>query len=232
MNIQSNYQPQTFTARNPEIRNADKVMRNLMLEYPAFSTSRVKYYDIFTKLPLKAREKVQPIYWRLHAERQNLSKFEGIKRINKTLEMVKNEMNANCAEFANMARGAFLANGYKDVRIGSLRVHYPKEDSFLPPLIASEKADHNVLIVNAGKNAELDKPSTFSKKAFIVDPWGGFCDYVANAFNKYKGIFLRNLSPEDEMATKKFIFEEQSPMNITSRTCTSMRNNHPEMVVE
>lgn len=231
MKIQTNYQSQTFTSRNPDIRQADKIMRNLMHEYPAFSTSRVKYYDIYIKRPLATKAKVQPIYWKLHAERQNLSKFEGSRRINKTLAMVKKEKNANCAEFANMARGAFLANGYKDVRIGSLKVYYPQENSILPPLMASQRADHNVLIVNAGKNAELDKPSTFSKKAFIVDPWGGFCDYVANAFNKYKGIFLRNLSPEDVAATKKFIFEEKRTMNITSRTCASMRKNHPELVV-
>lgn len=231
MNIQTIPQQTTFTARNNEIKTADKIMRNLMKEYPAFSTSRVKYYNIYTNKP-QSRMKLMPIYWKLHASRNELSKYDGTKRIDKTLEMVKEEKNANCAEFATMARGAFIANGYKDVRIGSLRIHYPKEGSFLPPLMASIKADHNVLIVNAGKNAELDKPSTFSKKAFIVDPWGGFCDYVANAFNKYKGIFLRDLNPEDVAAKKKFIFKESQDMNITAKTCTSMANKHPELVVK
>ena len=146
--------------------------------------------------------------------------------------MVKEEKNANCAEFATMARGAFLANGYKDVKIGSLRIHFPREDSFLPPLMASKKADHNVLIVNAGKNAKLDDPKTISKKAFIVDPWGGFCDYVANAFNKYKGVFLRNLPPEEETAPKKFIFAEVKPLKVTSKTCSYMAEKHPELVVK
>ena len=62
-------------------------------------------------------------------------------------------------------------------------------------MTTSEKVDHIVLIVNAGKNAKLDNPDTFSKRAIIVDPWSGFCDYVSNAFNTYKGIFLKNLKP-------------------------------------
>lgn len=230
MNIQSKtYQP-TFTARNPEIRHADKIMRNLMLEYPAFSSSRVKFYDCYQKQRPKVFEKVLPIHWKLHAERNALSQYKGIDLINATLEMVKSERIANCAEYATMARAAFLANGYKDVRLGSLRINYPKDG--VSPMMSSEKVDHRVLIVNAGKDAKLDDPNTFSKKAIIVDPWGGFCDYVSNAFNTYKGIFLKNLKPEKENAIKKFIFEERKPMNITLKTCSSIRGKHPELIVK
>lgn len=230
MNIQSKtYQP-TFTARNPEIRYADKIMRNLMLEYPAFSTSRVKFYDCYQKQKSLMLKKVMPIHWKLHAERNALSKYKGIDLINATLEMVKSERIANCAEYAKMARAAFLANGYKDVRLGSLRINYPKEGA--SPMMTSEKVDHRVLIVNAGKDAKLDDPNTFSKKAIIVDPWGGFCDYVSNAFNTYKGIFLRNLTPQKAASAKNFIFEERIPMNITSSTCASICAEHPELIVK
>ena len=34
-------------------------------------------------------------------------------------------------------------------------------------MTTSEKVDHIVLIVNAGKNAKLDNPNTFSKKTII-----------------------------------------------------------------
>ena len=113
MNIQSIPQQQpTFTARNKELKNADKIMRNLMHEYPAFSISRAKYYDIYTTKP-QSRMKLMPIYWKLHAARNELSKYEGSELINKTFDMVKEEKNANCAEFATMARGTFLANGIK-----------------------------------------------------------------------------------------------------------------------
>ena len=230
MNIQSKaYQP-TFTARSPEVRYADKIMRNLMLEYPAFSSSRVKFYDCYQKQRPKVFEKVLPIYWKLHAERNGLSKYNGIDFINATLEMVKRIKNANCAEYATMARAAFLANGYKDVKLGSLRINYPKEGA--SPMTTSEKVDHIVLIVNAGKNAKLDNPNTFSKKTIIVDPWGGFCDYVSNAFNTYKGIFLRNLTPQKAAFAKNFIFEERIPMNITSSTCASICAEHPELIVK
>lgn len=231
MNIQTLPQQPAFTARSKEIRTADKIMRNLMKEYPAFSTSRVKYYDIYTTKP-QTRMKVLPIFWKLNAARNELSKYEGSELINKTFDMVKEEKNANCAEFATMARGAFLANGYKDVRVGSLRVHTPKEGSSLPPLLASKKADHAILIVNAGREAKLENPNTFSKKAFIVDPWGGFCDYVANAFNKYKGILLRDLKQEEQAGPKKFLFLEKHKMIITSSTCKSMAKKHPELVVK
>lgn len=230
MNIQSKTYQSTFTARNPEIRHADRIMRNLMLEYPAFSSSRVKFYDCYQKQRPKVFEKVLPIHWKLHAERNALSKYKGIDLINATLEMVKSERIANCAEYATMARAAFLANGYKDVRLGSLRINYPKDGA--SPMTTSEKVDHRVLIVNAGKDAKLDDPNTFSKKAIIVDPWGGFCDYVSNAFNTYKGIFLKNLKPEKENAIKKFIFEERKPMNITLKTCSSIRGKHPELIVK
>ena len=230
MNIQSKaYQP-TFTARSPEVRYADKIMRNLMLEYPAFSSSRVKFYDCYQKQRPKVFKKVLPIYWKLHAERNGLSKYQGIDLINATLEMVKRDKNANCAEYATMARAAFLANGYKDVRLGSLRINYPKEGA--SPMTTSEKVDHRVLIVNAGKDAKLDDPNTFSKKAIIVDPWGGFCDYVSNAFNTYKGIFLKHLKPEKENVIKKFIFEECKSMNITLKTCSSIGKKHPELIVK
>lgn len=230
MNIQSKtYQP-TFTARNAEVRYADKIMRNVMLKYPAFSTSRVKCYDSFEKQKSLMLKKVMPIHWKLHAERNALSKYKGIDLINATLEMVKSERIANCAEYATMARAAFLANGYKDVRLGSLRINYPKDG--VSPMMTSEKVDHRVLIINAGKDAKFDDPNTFSKKAIIVDPWGGFCDYVSNAFNTYKGIFLKNLKPEKENAIKKFIFEECKPMNITLKTCSSIRGKHPELIVK
>ena len=176
-----------------------------MLEYPAFSTSRVKFYDCYQKQRPKVSEKVLPIYWKLHAERNGLSKYNGIDFINTTLEMVKRIKNANCAE-------------------------YPKDG--VSPMMTSEKLDHRVLIVNAGKDAKLDDPNTFSKKAIIVDPWGGFCDYVSNAFNTYKGIFLRNLTPQKAASAKNFIFEERIPMNITSSTCASICAEHPELIVK
>ena len=99
-------------------------------------------------------------------------------------------------------------------------------------MTTSEKVDHIVLIVNAGKNAKLDNPNTFSKKTIIVDPCGGFCVYVSNAFNTYKGIFLRNLTPHKAASAKNFIFEERIPMNITSSTCASFCAEHPELIVK
>ncbi len=230
MNVQSKpYQP-TFCARNLEIRRADKIMRNLMLEYPAFSTSRVKYYNIFKKHKKQTLNKTLPIYWRLSDMRGQLLKYHGVDFVNKTLEMVKREKSANCAEFATMASAAFLANGYKDVRLGSLRINYLKSGSM--PSKTSEKADHRVLIVNAGKGAKLDNPSTFSKKAIIVDPWSGFCDYVSNAFNVYKGIFLRNLTPEKETASKKFTFTECEPQKVTSKISSYMKKRYSELVIK
>lgn len=231
MNIPYISNQPTFTSRNSEIRHADKIMRNLMLQYPAFSSSRVKYYDIFEKQSALVSKKVLPIFWKLNTERKILSKHDGIKLIDATLKMVKKQKNANCAEFATMARAAFLANGYKDAKLSSLNVRYYKND-VNKNLVAIEQVDHTILIVNAGENAIFEQPNTFSKKVFIVDPWCGICDYLSNAVNTYRGIFLRDLTSSRKDTIQKFTFKEQSTMNITQETCNSISNKHPELVVK
>lgn len=164
-------------------------MRNIMLEYPAFSSSRVKFYDCYQKQRPKVFEKVLPIYWKLHSERNGLSKYNGIDFINTTLEMVKRIKNANCAEYATMARAAFLANGYKDVKLGSLRINYPKEGT--SPMTTSEKVDHRVLIVNAGKDAKLDAPNTFSKKLLLSIRGAVFATMFPTLLTDTREFFLR-----------------------------------------
>lgn len=222
---------QTFKARNKEIRYADKIMRNLMQEYPAFSSSRVKYYNVVNKNQ-KLIMKIMPHYWKLHAKRCELTKYKNTALLNETLKMVKEEKNANCAELSKMAKAAFLANGFKDVRIASLRLHFPERFPFVPSLVSSKKIDHDILIVNAGKNAKLEKPETLSKHAYIVDPWSGFCDYVSNGLNRYKGIFFRDLKPKEHNTKKKFIFKEIYEMKTTSATCKTMALHHPELIVK
>lgn len=226
MNVHTN-----FTSRNKEIRNADKIMRTLMREYPSFSTSRMTYYDSVGKRPL-LRQKIMPMYWDLCEIRNETSKYDGEQLLEETLKTTKEGKNANCLEYSRMARAAFAANGYKDVKIGSLMIYHPKEGSFTPPLHVSKKADHRVLIVNAGENAEFDNPATFSKHAFIVDPWAGFTDYVSSALTKYRGTFLRDKEYDQKDLVTKFIFEEKDKLNITDKTCDKFAKTHPELVVK
>lgn len=231
MNIQLNNNI-TFTSKNIEIRQADKIMRNLMNEYPVCSTSRVKYYNIVQK-DQSLISKTRSMYNKLQTIREKLFEFnESTEIFNQTLKSVKDSKNANCKELSIMARVAFLANGYKDNRLESLRLHYKTENSFLPPIFASERLDHQVLIINAGKNAKLDNPATFSKHAFIVDPWAGICDYVANVFNHYKGTFLVNHPPQDINCPKKFIFEEKDYLNTSHELCQTIAKSHPELVIK
>lgn len=172
MNIQHNNNI-TFTSKNFEIRQADKIMRNLMNEYPVCSTSRVKYYNVIQK-DKSLISKTRSMYNKLKTIREKLFEFSE----------------------------------------------------------STEIFDQTLKSVRDSKNAKLDNPATYSKHAFIVDPWAGICDYVANVFNHYKGTFLVNQPPQDINCPKKFIFEEKDYLNTSSELCQTVAQNHPELVIK
>ena len=106
MNIQPNNNIR-FTSKNLEIRQADKIMRNLMNEYPVCSTSRVKYYNIVQK-DQSLISKTRSMYNKLQTIREKLFEFnESTEIFNQTLKSVKDSKNANCKELSIMARVAF-----------------------------------------------------------------------------------------------------------------------------
>ncbi|MCD8378217.1 MAG: hypothetical protein LUB59_05460, partial [Candidatus Gastranaerophilales bacterium] len=189
------------------------------------------YYDIIQKKP-QYRMKIMPLYWRLCDARNEVSKYENRELLEATLNSTKEEKNANCCEFSRMAKAAFIANGFKDVRTGSLRrMTKPNEHESFEVFRDSEKCDHRVLIVNAGKNADLKNLSTLSKHAMIVDPWCGAADYVSNVLTKFKGIFLRDIDNQEKSAACKFLFEEKDKFSPNDKTCKYFADKFPELVV-
>ena len=227
MDITASYTKTNFTSRNKEIRIADKIMRNLKNEYPACSTSRVLYMDVVKKQPQLVR-KAYNINDKLFGVRAELSKYTGTELLHNTLKEVKSDKVANCMEMSRMAAAAFLENGYNDVRFGSLYAEKFKKQIFF---ITNQRAmDHRVLLINAGKNAKLENPKTYSKHAIIVDTWAGFVDYASNAFTRYKAIFNKQLKrPNNE---RFFLKEQDNFVNTENLNITKLKFEHPELIIK
>ena len=227
MDIKISRTKTNFTSRNQEIRIADKIMRNLIKEYPACSTSRVMFMDVVKKRPYLQR-KAYTLHDKLNGIRAELSKYSETDLLTNTLKEVKTDKVANCMEMSRMAAAAFLENGYKDVRTGSLyAVNLDKQKGSLS---AIQSMDHRVLLINAGKNAKLSNPKTYNKQAIIVDVWAGFVDYASNAFTKYKAIFNKKLRQPDN---ERFLLKEKDDfVHSENLNIDKLKFKHPELIIK
>lgn len=232
MDINVSQTKTSFTSRNKEIRDVDKIMRKLKNEYPACSTSRALYMGVVKKKPYLAR-KAFHLHDKLFGIRIELSKYHGIECCQKTFDEVKIDKVANCMELVRMSFIALIANGYKDVRIGSLKLSpNPRSITSNPILDSQKKADHCAVILNAGKDAILENPTTYSKHAIIVDPWAGITDYVSNVFNRYKIMFNKLTDGDIRYKNGHFLFEEWEKINIDDNLTKTLAKSKPELIVK
>ena len=216
-----------FTARNKEIRDADKIMRNLINRYPAISTSKATYYDIIRNKKPSLINKIKTSGECLIHARKQYKAYTDEKSINEVFYCTKKFKLANCREYAHMALGAFAANGYKDLEVGRLykKVNIKnkngKEEKY------SDIVDHVVLLVNGHSR---------DKKPFIVDPWRGFVDYLENGLTRFDGLFMkgfRKMETEEEHIRQKFtISVVKRDFEITDSTCRHFAKEFPELIVK
>lgn len=115
----------------------------------------------------------------IDAERMNLRYSRHLITYNEIInsaEIAKKFKLGNCGESADLVRACAIANGIKNHHSVSLYAY--KEKGAL-------NLDHNIILVNLSKNADWRNCKTFGKKAYVIDAWYGFADYVSNAFKFY-----------------------------------------------
>lgn len=174
-NTKNNIQP-NFTAKAPEIRLADHIMRQTYNSFPRISPTRISNLNNAYKFPdAKNRIYDKLIYARIMRSMlfDEATSFE--EKINAIITPLKSEKIGNCAENAQLTHIAFWVNGIKDCLCVNLSTR------------SGKTLDHSVLYVNN------------NGKPFIVDPWAGFVDYLQNAYKKYLNEFRKTLQIPDSV---------------------------------
>ena len=222
--MQVNYNTSvSFKSRNLEIRKADKILRNMQNVYPSVSTTRFFDYSAVRYGGFDILGKFKNVAQKLNRIRLKRACVGADDYLNSTINDVKNHKLANCGELAIMAKGAFLANGYKDLNLANLFI----EHDFCGDKL-EEDADHSLLILNAGNDADFSDLSTFDKRSMVVDPWCGFVDYIKSGLNRYKEIFF---DEECENHATKFVFKKTNIPSSDMDTCLKLQKEHPEFIV-
>lgn len=220
-------QNQSFTARNSEIRFADKIMRNMMNKYPTISTSRADFYKISKKKPHVFK---RAIYYSDGV----ISYYRSLRTallprffLDQVIEDTANSKVANCGELALLSKAAFLANGFNNVKIAYLQI---VEDFGKILGKTTNDIDHCFLLVNRGKNARLNNVKSIDKHAIIVDPWLGFVDYLHAGLSRYEGLFMEGRK-NGQYKKQRFILKELQIPKSSADNCKKFKIKHPELIV-
>lgn len=221
-------QNQTFTARNSEIRFADKIMRNMMNKYPAISTSRADFYTISKKKPNLLGRAIYYADGKISYYRSLRTALLPRFFIDRVLEDTQLSGVANCGELAILSKAAFLANGFDNVKIASLQLI---EDYGKKLGKVANDIDHCFLLVNRGKNARLNNVKSIDKHAIIVDPWLGFVDYLHAGLSRYEGLFMKGRK-NGQYKKLRFSLKELPIPKSTADNCKNFKINHPELIVD
>lgn len=224
----------TFTGRNIEIRKADKIMRQAMNLYPTTSTTKAFNY-LTVKKDYDNLRKCSKYFNKLFNLREKRKKLKPIHQIHQAIDDVKTTHNGNCLEMAQIMQAAFLANGYKDVKIGKLnikeKIAYPNKTKKTRHLLI----DHVLLIVNSGKKSKINNLKSYNKHSIIVDPWRGFVDYVHSGLTQYDGVFMDGLRNEKNLLgdmKQRFYFKRYDKIHPTDSTCKTFKEKYPEFIIK
>ncbi|MBR5305214.1 MAG: hypothetical protein IKU37_10350 [Candidatus Gastranaerophilales bacterium] len=163
--MQINRTKLNFTSRNADIRRADDLARKVNNEFPRISQTLIagfKHTNEFDALCIQLNNKVRQVRNAKSGKFDNVSGF--LEKVSAMITPIKAQKIGNCAESAQLAAIAAIANEIENATIASVKT---------PDGI---HLDHAVLLVNA-------------KKPYIIDAWLGFADYIPEAIKKYKGVY-------------------------------------------
>lgn len=182
-----NYKAPSFHARNVEIRLADDIMRRTNQEFLKLSPSRIVCNWVN---PSTMGKKERAVFEKYKIILERLRDTRDLPSINPTgylkvlIHQVKTKKLGNCGESASLAKLGLEINGIKAKKV-SLEGY--KGKNVRTPL------DHSFVIVNMAEDAEISNYKTFGKKAYVVDLWDGFVDYVDNAFKRFEAQYSRDI---------------------------------------
>lgn len=214
----------SFKARNYELRKADDIMRKMLSTYPSCSTTKVELYNIAKKELIDLREILKKEIDKIIEIRINRVQTKDQNFLNRVIEDVKIHKLANCGELAILAKGAFLANGYKNLQLTNLHTKWHRE-GFVDTY---EDMDHCFLLINSNEDADYDDLTTFDQKTIVADPWLGFVDYIRPAINRFNNILKEDKGPTK---TGKLVFGLPDIPESPKDTCDKLRREHPEFIV-
>lgn len=213
-----------FTSRKPELRKADKIMRNMMNLYPSQSISKFRFYNVLNNENIDCEKMLTPAIKKIVQIRLNRAEILKKDYLSRTINDIKNYKIANCGELALLAKGAFLANGFKDLKIASIKLKRRQN----PDNFKLKDLDHCCLLINGGKDADLNHINSFDKHTIIVDPWMGFVDYIQSALNRYSNKFIKS---ESKTQKYKLTFSVAEIPESSVDTCEKLKREHPEFIV-
>ena len=215
MDIKNVLNNQNFTARCPQIREAQLVCQKVNTTYPHISVSKIRSnirelgirHGILTKeqkvsslkflCPDSPRNKAFLRFYKfgtrisekLYYIRKAWGNSQNIDAltVDKVLWLFKKHKLGNCGEEAYAAAALLRQRGYKNV--------------YTVPITKNrERIDHAVCIYNFDDSPFENK---ITNKTIIIDPWIGKTDFAHNIFREYKNLYssMWNISENDKLGT-------------------------------
>lgn len=153
------------------IRFADKIAREVNVQFPSLSLSLTNRYNNRHLVPkFKDGESKSWIraskFWDMKCE-IFCNRNKNYTKLSKFMKAVEEYKLADCLDRSFLALIIAKCSGLKKC---SIRCLYSKEDGWL---------DHGVVYVADKKNP------------YIIDPWLGFADYLPKAFERYSGEYRK-----------------------------------------
>lgn len=236
---QNSSNTQSFTARAPQVRDAQWVCRKVH-SFPHISPS--KLYDVIetlketnpqifiksatnstiSRIILGNSENIKLIkiytwYKRIVNKVFNarsewdIGGKDDYKRVGAILGQFKHEKVGNCGEDTYLAASILRMNGVENASIARMYAD-------------GQAQDHVVCILNKD-GSPFDNKNL--KKSIVIDPWLGIADFASNVCSTYKNVFnnkFYNLKPYSEIKFKKL-----DRINFSDEELQLLRRKHPEL---
>lgn len=212
----------SFTARNPEIRFADDLVRKINKTYPRISSTIVNDFnniELYRDVEQRIANKIYELRdtqnkLMLNAIISGNNSYVNISKI--VTGLTRKFKVGNCMESANLSLLAAKANRLDNVTTAYIK--HPNGSDY----------DHAVVLVN--KN---------SKKPYVIDSWLGFADYVPNAIKRYQNEYRQHFDfaafPSEVMIVQPdkwnmFCYSlNHNPIEKVSKTLKKM---FPELIIK
>lgn len=227
MKIQSlnYYNKNSFSARNKDIRTADKIQRKARQSFPMVSSSYIQDYwpiadskrndETYDKTKVILQNIIQKIR-RMRDVCQNPDKYDISVPIYElytpyafNLRNIKNAKAGNCMESAIATLGVLAANGYYD----SKRMNLFLDTSFINKKTGEVEykkrndMDHSMVLTTM--NRKCKKQDDY----IVIDSWMGFADSYSGAIAKYKQNYKQEYIDECIRYNKALFTIEQHQKN-------------------
>ena len=213
VNSNNNY---NFKARRKDIREADKIVRNVNLQFPAFSPTYVKYFwhpinDKKIKLLENQLLKIKSLRERIDKEKEEDKFVIGI------FDEIKKNKTANCEEKCWLTLGTLAANGYNIGVKSAIGLNWEAYDRRNNKSILNGKMDldHSAILTTMS-----NKKAKKAQDLIVLDPWLN----KAMSYSEASAEYLKLLNNKKMLEIYKKIIDELNEKNPNSKIDLSNYN--------